>query len=170
VTKSVFPDQSSSSVTTRTATSCYTVTACTGSSTTKSTTISTTTTIEAGCGKDGCGIACNTAARRKRGVFPTGVPKLDHLDALGDQFETSNLTVLKRDVPPPGSLPDRDDFHKTVRETALKLDIFDEKLGETAVIEDWFFETDKSYLIEGLYGCLGVIVISHTGEYQDATD
>ena len=82
---------------------------------------------------------------------------------MEDPFEIANLT--KRDVPREGTAPDRDDFYSTIRQTARKLDLYDESLGQTAVIDYRFFNEDINILMEGLYGCLGVVVISHTGEF-----
>ncbi|KAF2686654.1 hypothetical protein K458DRAFT_298053, partial [Lentithecium fluviatile CBS 122367] len=167
VTTSTWPEQSSTKVTTATTTSCYTVTACTGSASTTSTTTSTTTTIEEGCGRDSCGSSCNTlaAAEKRRRAVPTSVPTLGEL--MEDQLETSNVTVLKREVPGSGT-GDWTDFYKALREdpNTFKVNIQEGVLGTPTFAQKVTFTgKDQRILIEQFWGCLSVIVISHRGVF-----
>jgi hypothetical protein len=117
------------------------------------------------CGRDSCGGgACGTAAAaRKRAALPTGGPKLDDPDAFEKISEIANLTM--RDVPPPGTKPDLNDLYTAIKKIAQELNIYDEAHGETALKQEWFLGEDKNILVQDFYGCLGVIVVSHTGTY-----
>ncbi|KAK7188278.1 hypothetical protein PSPO01_05469, partial [Paraphaeosphaeria sporulosa] len=192
VTKTVYPDESSTKTTTQTTTSCYTITACTGSSSTTSTTTTTTTTIGYECDQ-----ACNgvcTLAAKKRGLAPTdtGMPlpsprrssfsdSIRYLDQdvlQSEVFSISdysgsevNLTrhMVKRDVPPEGTDPDRDDFYKALAGTATHLKIDNNAFGETAILAGTPNGQDIQLMLEGLQGCLGIFIVSHNGFFMSHT-
>jgi hypothetical protein len=70
-------------------------------------------------------------------------------------------------VPAEGTANDRDDFYQVIRDNSVRLDIDDEMFGGTALIYDQFLDKDANYLVEGLWGCLGIIVLSHRGKRYD---
>lgn len=165
VVTSVFPDEDSSTVSTSTTSSCYTVTACTGSATTVKTTTSTATTVQRYCEPTSCGSACN-AAKRRGGVVPTGVPKLDDLE---NQFETSNLTVIERDLPSPGT-GDWSGFYGTLKSDPNTY-VIDNDAGvdgtKTALYQVAWGKKKQNILVQDLYGCIAVIAVSHRGKRRD---
>lgn len=164
------------------------MTACTGSSSTKSTTTTTTTTVNNYCDRDTCGGGACTAAANKRDLAPTdtGIPSasptnnyfvdsiryrdqdLVQSDILGTPDYSAgevNLTrhVTKRDVPPEGTEPDRDDFYRNLN--AKKINLHDDAFGETAVMAGIPNGQDIRVVMEELTGCMGVFVVSHNGTY-----
>ncbi|KAJ4288956.1 hypothetical protein N0V90_011298 [Kalmusia sp. IMI 367209] len=73
--------------------------------------------------------------------------------------------MFKRDVPAEGTSADRDDFYSVIRANSVQLKIRDPMFGETALLNDQFGSQDTNYLMEGLFGCLGVVVVSHRGVF-----
>lgn len=74
-----------------------------------------------------------------------------------------NRTLAKRDVPPEGSDPDRDDFYRSLN--AQKLNLYDSTFGFTAVLGGQPAGQDIRVMMEGLTGCLGILIVSHNGMY-----
>lgn len=76
-----------------------------------------------------------------------------------------NLTkhLAKRDVPPEGTAPDRDDFYRNLN--AVKMNIYDSAFGATAVMAGIPKGQDIQVMMQGLSGCLAIFVVSHNGTY-----
>lgn len=73
--------------------------------------------------------------------------------------------MVKRDVPPEGTDPDRNDFYASLSDTATKINIDSNDFGMTAVLAGAPNGQDIQVMMEGLQGCLGIFVVSHNGTY-----
>ncbi|KAI1687576.1 chitinase [Pyrenophora tritici-repentis] len=166
VTKSVYPDQDSTATSASTSTTCYTITACTGSATTYTTTTQTATTIENLCAPTSCGRACK-AAERNRGVMPTAVPQLDSSGNIDMLFDLSNTTIAKRHIPDDGS-GDWTDWYNDLREDAntIKINNNDMTGGtETSWVRVKWGNGPQNILVDHLTGCAVVIAVSRLGAF-----
>ncbi|KAF2787072.1 carbohydrate esterase family 3 protein [Melanomma pulvis-pyrius CBS 109.77] len=162
VYKTVYPEQDTSTISTSTTSSCYTVTACTGSATTVETTTTTTTTDHQYCDPTSCGNSC-PVRRRERRVGPTGVPKLDSLAALENQFKPSNLTIQGRNLPRPGT-GDWKDFYEKLEADDIThvVDNGEETMGTlNAIYQVAWQDYPQNFVVRDLSGCIVVIAVSH---------
>jgi hypothetical protein len=81
--------------------------------------------------------------------------------------EASNLTVYKRDVPPPGTSANWDDFYLAMKENpnTEELNIDNGVFGTPSAAEIVSFgDRDKNILIREFSGCIAVLVLSHRGK------
>ncbi|KAH8728454.1 hypothetical protein GQ44DRAFT_724448 [Phaeosphaeriaceae sp. PMI808] len=166
VITSIFPESSSRTTSTSTISTCYTVTACTGSATTVLTTTQTATTVQQFCEPTSCGNAC--ARAKKRGAPRNDARKLERPQPLQGYTNSSNLTPFQRGLPDPGT-GDWDLWYQNVRDEKGAITINNDQgvIGSiTAVTQVSWGNSEQTIIAEELYVCIALFCVSSV----DVTD
>ncbi|TKX21471.1 hypothetical protein C1H76_6545 [Elsinoe australis] len=171
LTTSFYSDSSTSTVISSTSTTCVTITACDARATTATVTSSTSTSeSEYVCAPTACAGAC-ISKRSPIGPVPTDTYK--RLVALADTADEDEGHLVGRDLPAPSSDETIDKFIGDIFETGQvygagaggpPLANFDENVGvEPTSRFDAFADLPFSSGVDGLYGCISVVVVSRKG-------
>lgn len=159
-----------SAISTSSSTNCHTVTACSATPTTETTTIATTATSSAAddeCAKGGSNND-KRAAPTQAPLPPTyPFPEIEPETFFPYLNSTpKERSLLKRDVQGPGT-GDWSDFYDSLKSSSntVLMDINNGVMGTDTAVEQVSFNTgQQNVVVQGLYGCTAVVIVSHRGE------
>jgi hypothetical protein len=173
VVTSLFPDQSSQTVSTSTSTTYTTVAACTGTATIITTTSATATTVEQLCDKTNCGGSCAGGDEREV-TWPTDNASAEYRSSSREIDFWVNQAGNPLDVPGPemaniptdGSGDWMNFYSKFIDNSPTDtLDNTIESLGsQTSVLMFPWRTESKNVLVKDLYECTAIIGVSHKGQ------